>query len=314
MGNSGLLLPFRGSPLSKAGKKRCVGWGIDLGTTNSSLVVATWDADGGSVPSVQEVEVPQETLEGTYYHWLLPSMVAFFNDEVFVGEGAKRLAAQAGEFGLRPYENLFFECKNHMGLRRTYARAPEGFRSAREIAGHVLRTLKQAAEAQGMPEPDRVVVTVPASFQANQRRDTREAARLAGFSLGGGDLLDEPVAALIDFLLTDPEALGRLAGRTKNVVVFDFGGGTCDVAVLRVELHQEGLSLEVLAVSRYHRLGGGDIDAAIVYEVLLKQLFEQNQVSPEAVDFFMKKQSLEPALRGLAESLKIALAEEVKRE
>jgi molecular chaperone DnaK (HSP70) len=286
-------------------------WGIDLGTTNSALVKATWRAPG-EPPSLTVLDIPQRTLEGTYYSPLLPSVVALWNGQVFVGEGAKRLSLRAGEFHLKPYETFFFETKNHMGLRRSYPRAPEGFRSPKEIAAHILRALQEAGEADG-PEPSRVVVTVPASFQLNQRRDTLEAAALAGLALQGGELLDEPVAALLDYLFSEPSAAASFAGGSKNLVVFDFGGGTCDVAVMAVGVEDGRLVLSQRAVSRYHRLGGGDIDAAIVYEVLLPELFAQNQVSPDQVDFFTKKQVLEPALRGIAESLKIALSQELER-
>ena len=286
-------------------------WGIDLGTTNSSLVKATWRGPGEK-PVLTVLDIPQRTLEGTYFSPLLPSVVAIWNGQLFVGEGAKRLGLRVGEFNLKPFETFFLETKNHMGLRRNYPRAPEGCRSPKEIAAHILRALKEVAEASG-PAPSRVVVTVPASFQLNQRRDTLEAATLAGLSLRGGDLLDEPVAALLDYLFSEPQVVRDFAAGAKNLVVFDFGGGTCDVAVMAVAVEDGTLAVSQRAVSRYHRLGGGDIDAAIVYEVLLPQLFAQNQVAPDQVDFFTKKQVLEPSLRGIAESLKIALSQEVER-
>ncbi len=288
-------------------------WGIDLGTTNSALVKAEWNPELGCGPKLTPVEIPQPTLEGTFFSTLLPSFVALYGGRVWVGEGAKRLAARSGEFGLRPYESFFFECKNHIGLQKTYARAPEGFRSAKEIASVVLRTLMDAAQEGEPGPPDRVVVTVPASFQINQRRDTQEAAERAGIEVRGGDLLDEPVAAFLDFLFSEPEKVASLGGGPKNLVVFDFGGGTCDVAVLTVEIQNDRIAVAQRAVSRYHRLGGGDIDAAIVYDVLLPQFLAQNGMKPEELDYYTKKQIIEPALRGVAESLKIALSQEVSR-
>jgi Molecular chaperone len=80
--------------------------------------------------------------------------------------------------------------------------APEGFRSAAEIAGKVLAFLKAAAQESNSIPPTRTVVTVPASFQVAQRRDTLRAAEMAGLKIAGGDLLDEPVAAFLDYLIS----------------------------------------------------------------------------------------------------------------
>lgn len=159
------------------------------------------------------------------------------------------------------------------------------------------------------------MLTVPASFQVAQRRDTLAAAELAGLTLHTGDLLDEPVAAFLAYLMALPEAERPQFAGAANVVVFDFGGGTCDVAVLRIAPAPAGVGLGVapLAVSRYHRLGGGDLDVAIVHEVLIPQLEQQNGLSRFDLGFEEKKKILEPSLLSLAEALKIALALEVSR-
>jgi molecular chaperone DnaK (HSP70) len=177
--------------------------GIDLGTTNSTVAEIKYDpASPTPFSGVRCLEIDQQTTEGRYTHFLVPSVIAHANGTLYTGEGAKRLRAQAGELGLEQSRNIFSECKNDMGTKRTYHRAPEGFRSAAEIGGHVLRFLKQAVQDVNAHPVDRYVVTVPASFQTSQRHDTMKAAELAGISLHGGDLLDEPVAAFLDYLLS----------------------------------------------------------------------------------------------------------------
>jgi molecular chaperone DnaK len=159
------------------------------------------------------------------------------------------------------------------------------------------------------------VVTVPASFQAAQRQDTVDAAALAGLKIDEGALLDEPVAAFLDFLMTHGrDAFGDIR-ESRTLLVFDFGGGTCDVALFELLPPQPGQSLRVapLTVSRYHRLGGGDIDESIALNVLLPQLLEQNGLTPHALDFDAKKNFVIPALLGVAESLKIGLCREIAR-
>lgn len=293
--------------------------GIDLGTTNSTVTEAVMGAGGGG-RSIHTVEVTQETPEGEYVHVLVPSAVALHRGKTWIGEGARRLRARGSELGLARNTDLFWDCKNDLGLRHTYHRAPAGLRCASDIGAIVLRFLASAAARSvattGAPSaPDRVVVTVPASFQAAQRADTVAAAQAAGLPVAGGDLLDEPLAAFLDHAARN--GLGSLGspGETKHLLVFDFGGGTCDTAVFRVTVPHPGEPLRAasLAVSRYHRLGGGDVDAAIVHQILIPRLLSQNGLSPFDLDFEEKSRAVVPALLGLAEALKIGLCSEIRR-
>jgi Tfp pilus assembly protein PilF len=260
--------------------------------------------------------VDQQTTQGRYTHVLVPSVVALFHGEVWVGEGAKRLRAQPGA-GIEEYKSWFAETKNDMGTRRTYHRAPAGFQSARAIAAQILKFLYTAAVNESGVPIARVVVTVPASFQTAQRQDTISAAQRAGIALCEGDLLDEPVAAFLAYLAQAGRSEQRLLpgeGRTKNLLVFDFGGGTCDVALFRIGRRDDGeCTITPLTVSRYHRLGGGDIDRAIIHEVLLPQLLEQNGLGPFELGFEEKRQRVQPALLGVAEALKQKLSMEIGR-
>jgi len=142
--------------------------GIDLGTTNSALAEILWSPDTKEALLARCLEVEQPTSTGPYIHVLVPSVVAIHANHVLVGEGAKRLRANTS---LRRNKDIFYECKNDIGTRRTYHMAPEGFRSAAEIAGKVLAFLKAAAQESNSIPPTRTVVTVPASFQIAQRRD-----------------------------------------------------------------------------------------------------------------------------------------------
>ena len=164
--------------------------GIDLGTTNSTVGEILWEPGQSGAVEVRCLEIDQDTTEGRYTHVLVPSVVALHQGNVYTGEGAKRLRARAADLGLEEARNLFCECKNDIGIKRTYHRAPRGFQWAAEVGGHVLRFLKDSATSESLVPVDRVVVTVPASFQAAQRHDTLKAAELAGIPLGSGDLLD----------------------------------------------------------------------------------------------------------------------------
>ena len=202
-----------------------------------------------------------------------------------------------------------------MGIRKTYYRAPTHFNHASKIAGHILAFLKESAEKSANTDYSHIVVTVPASFQLNQRRDTLLACQQAGLAIKDEDLLDEPTAALIDYIQTNGLEKVVKLGDKATCVIFDFGGGTCDVSIVEIEADKSSnnITMSQISVSRYHRLGGGDIDAAIVHEQLIPHLLEANNLSPFDLTWAQKKRGLEPQLLGKAEALKIALCKEVER-
>lgn len=290
-------------------------WGIDLGTTNSTLCRVTGSSDSLSAVEPQIVEVRQPTAAGEFVGGLVPSMVACYQSREFVGQGAKDLRAIAADKSKNILRNvnLFYECKNEIGTSRTYPNAPERYRSPTDIAERILSYLRR--EGIGDAGGDKVVVTIPASFQAAQRAETVAACRRAGLDVRGGRLLDEPVAAFIDYAFRYNRGFLESVAEAKRLLVFDFGGGTCDIALFDLERADGNTPVRVAsrAVSRFHRLGGGDIDLAILHRVLMPQLCSENRLSDFAISFQNKAQVLTPALIAVAEALKIQLCGEMWR-
>lgn len=290
--------------------------GIDLGTTNSTVAQVRLPIPDNSTAefACECVPLEQATQMGPFTSALVPSVVAIDKGgTVWMGEGAKRMRAEPQKHGLSLEKNLFYETKNDMGLQKRYYRAAEDYDHSRKIAGHLLKSLIDGARTAGGSPSARTVVTVPASFQLNQRADTLIAAKLGGVALSDFDLLDEPVAALTDYLFTF--AGEEVWDKPQNVVVFDFGGGTCDVFVARLSPAEAGsaFAIETRSVSRYHRLGGGDFDTAIIHEVLIPQLLKENNLTERHFEWGERKKIIEPALRGCAEALKEGLCREISQ-
>lgn len=232
-----------------AANKRIVG--IDLGTTNS--LVAYLD---GVTPKV----IP--TPEGDR---LVPSIVSYTDEGVFVaGEAARGLQIQ------RP-ERTVYSVKRLMGrgvddvrddLKLLPFRIAEGSESVirldlggklvtpPEVSAQVLLELKRNAEAHLGEEITQAVITVPAYFNDAQRQATKDAGRLAGLEVLR--LVNEPTAASL--------AYGLDKRKEGIVAVYDLGGGTFDISILRL---QEGI-FEVLATNGDTRLGGDDIDERLM--------------------------------------------------
>jgi len=158
---------FRSEMEAKGRPHEVHAYGIDLGTTNSTVAKASWVP--GEKPTCRVLEIDQPLWPaGTMTSPLVPSVVAILDSvEPMVGEGAKRLRTRPQDANLFPERNLFYETKNDIGLRKTYHRAPESFNHASKIAGHILRFLKDAGLQEGQGKPAHFCVTVPASFQLN---------------------------------------------------------------------------------------------------------------------------------------------------
>ena len=239
-----------GQPNRHIARKRAAG--IDLGTTNSLIATEV----GG------EVRVLADT-SGVH---LLPSAVHYQADgAVAVGAAAKARAATDPA-------NVIVSVKRALGKSRAeltrsgdwrqYRFDPEGgsaspafitamgARNPVEVSAEILKTLARRAEARTGEALAGAVITVPAYFNDAQRQQTRQAASLAGIEVLR--LLNEPTAAAVAYGLDSREQ--------GNIVVFDLGGGTFDVSLLRL---RKGV-FEVLATGGDTALGGDDFDKVVV--------------------------------------------------
>lgn len=206
--------------------------GIDLGTSTSEIAVLR----DGTPLLIREIS-------GSI-HGFLPSVVALGpDDSLLVGEGA------SGSLQIRPHAGVA-EVKRHMGSDRQLHLGSESY-SPQEISALILRHLVREAEAAlGVPIRE-AVITVPAYFNALQRRATHDAGALAGLKVRR--LINEPTAAALAYGIERP-------GAEEKVVVFDLGGGTLDVTLLELS---EGV-LDVIASTGNPQLGGKDFDDRLV--------------------------------------------------
>ena len=232
-------------------RPRKVGLGIDLGTTNS--LIAHFD---GQALSVLADDAGRSSL---------PSVVHYGAAEITVGEAAMARAVEASPDTIASAKRFMGKHRGEVSDEGYIAFAEEGlaFATSRgpvtpvEVSADILRALKQRADYAGFDRIDGVVITVPAYFDDAQRQATRQAAELAGLPVLR--LLNEPTAAAV--------AYGLDSGDEGVIAVYDLGGGTFDISILRLE---RGV-FEVLATGGDSALGGDDFDRLLA-DYLMQQI------------------------------------------
>ena len=216
--------------------------GIDLGTTNSAVAVL----EGNESKIIPNPEGNRTT----------PSVVAFKNGEIQVGEVAKRQAVTN--------LNTISSIKRHMG-DALYKVEIEGKQyTPQEISAMILQYLKGYAEEYLGEKVEKAVITVPAYFNDAQRQATKDAGRIAGLEVER--IVNEPTAAALAYGLDKVD-------HEEKILVFDLGGGTFDVSILELG---DGV-FDVLSTSGDNHLGGDDFDNKII-EFLVAEFKRDNGI------------------------------------
>ncbi|MGX7047628.1 molecular chaperone DnaK [Lactococcus piscium] len=235
--------------------------GIDLGTTNSAVSVL----EAGEAKIIANPEGNRTT----------PSVVAFKNGEIQVGEVAKRQAVTNPD--------TIISIKRHMGTDYKVEAGGKSY-TPQEISAMILQYLKGFAEDYLGEKVEKAVITVPAYFNDAQRQATKDAGKIAGLEVER--IVNEPTAAALAYGLDKVD-------KDEKILVFDLGGGTFDVSVLELG---DGV-FEVLSTSGDNNLGGDDFDQKVI-DYLVAQFKTAN-----GIDLAQDKMALQ-RLKDAAEKAK----------
>ena len=215
--------------------------GIDLGTTNSCVSIF----EGGEAKVIANAEGSRTT----------PSVVAFKNGEIIVGQAAKN------QMVTNP--NTISSIKRLMGTKKTVKANGREYKPE-EVSAMILGDLKKTAEAYLGEEVKKAVITVPAYFNDARRQATKNAGKIAGLEVER--IINEPTAAALAYGLDKQD-------KPEKILVYDLGGGTFDVSILDIG---DGV-FEVLSTSGNNKLGGDDFDEAIL-NYLVKEFKKENGI------------------------------------
>ncbi|MCR5741336.1 MAG: molecular chaperone DnaK [Gammaproteobacteria bacterium] len=241
--------------------------GIDLGTTNSCVSVM----EAGSAKVIANPEGGRTT----------PSVVAFKNGEILVGEVAKRQAITNPDT-VRSIKRL-------MGTsEKVHIKSTNKDYTPQEISAMILQSMKATAEAYLGEKVTEAVVTVPAYFNDAQRQATKDAGRIAGLDVKR--IINEPTASALAFGIDKKE-------KDQTILVFDLGGGTFDVSILNLA---DG-TFEVISTAGDTHLGGDDFDQKVM-DWLVSEFRKEN-----GIDLSQDKMAMQ-RLKDAAEKAKIELS------
>jgi molecular chaperone DnaK len=260
-----------------------IDYGIDLGTTNSAIARME-----NGVPVIKKSDTLKDTV---------PSCVHYNKrKDILVGDTAfnvfKNDRARALKTPDLVNSNTFIEFKRTMGTTHKYECTNMGKEfNSEELSAEVLKKLKSFIQDENVSS---VVITVPAKFLNPQNEATMKAANLAGFK--HVQLLQEPVAAATAYGLGSNSKDGYW-------LVFDFGGGTFDAALLK---STQGI-LAVKDTEGDNWLGGKDLDSAIVDELIIPNI-QANYSIDSLLNDSVKKELLRDAVKPYAEEAKIQLS------
>jgi len=247
--------------------------GIDLGTTNSLIA------------SVQSGNA--STLSDDQGRDILPSIVSYQADNILVGQTAQALSIEDAQNTITSAKRLIG--RSLQDIQSKYPSLPyefcgdenhpeimtrQGAVNPVQVSAEILKSLNLRAQAALGGELTGVVITVPAHFDDAQRQSTKDAAKLAGVSVLR--LLNEPTAAAV--------AYGLDSGQEGVIAVYDLGGGTFDISILRLN---KGV-FEVLATGGDSALGGDDFDVVLV-DYLVEQAGLVRPLSPSLERQLMKQ-------------------------
>lgn len=303
--------------------------GIDFGT--STTVVSIITVDENNVWHPETLQLKQPDLDGgTTEQDIINTVLYWKKDHLYFGQPAYKHKTK-GKYGV----DLFSSFKMDLGIDcgPTYPDSllasrfgqPYTIETAKDAASYFFRFLidaiKEEVASRDLPENIAYAVSVPASFRLSQRKDLLEALKNANVTLDSASFIDEPNAAFLSYFYQSwkekdaQTLLDALNSSMINILVYDFGAGTCDISILRVGLKNGKLISRNLAISRFTALGGDNIDRAIAQKILYDQIkWEYKNGGNDVISESAKNETIIPRLMPIAERLKISMTNLLNRE
>lgn len=287
--------------------------GIDFGTSTTVVSIASYNAKSKQVECKTLLLAQKEPDGNIVESELMPTVIAINHDgSPLVGEGAYKLKWNPNySFG----ENIWHSFKMDLGKDLGpiwYNSQQSQIKSPQDATRYFFKQLKRCVENAYPDTEIYYAVSIPASFESNQRKDLLDALKANNIPMTGCNLIDEPNAAFIGYINPDEtykEHIELKEGYNPKVLVFDFGAGTCDISILEINADYQGCHSRNLSISQFTELGGNDIDRYIANNYLLPSLLKNNGMEDDDYSE-SQKEVIVSQLIGIAELLKIKICKD----
>lgn len=294
--------------------------GIDFGTSTTVVSVATIDKATKEILTAP-IWLNQKLYDGAIMSSeKIPTVIAWHNQQLLVGKGAADLKYQ-----LKKGVNVWYSFKMELGedLGSKYYNSELDRNSdfpilnpkdaAKVFFQYLKAQIDRYIKTNNLPPNVQYAVSIPASFEANQRKELIYALEQNGISINKQSLIDEPNAAFLSYVQVSSLEQNPITipdGDNPKILVFDFGAGTCDVSILELGKDLKGIYSKNLSISKFEKLGGDDIDRLIAIDYLFPQLLKESGMKKD--DFRTpEKNRIVSQLLKAAEQLKILICENI---
>lgn len=294
--------------------------GVDFGTSTTVVSIATIDRESKEI-TTKPVWLNQKLDDGAIMSSeKIPTVIAWYKEQLLVGKGAADL-----KYKLKKGINVWYSFKMELGedLGSKYYNSELDRNSSSPILNpkDAAKVFFQYLKAQidryirtnNLPSNMQFAVSIPASFEANQRKELIYALEQNGISVNKQSLIDEPNAAFLSYVQSsslEKNALVLPEDDNPKVLVFDFGAGTCDVSIIEIGKDIKGIYSKNLSISKFEKLGGDDIDRLIAINYLFPQLIEESGKTYEEFRTPERNRIITQLLKP-AEQLKIMICENI---
>lgn len=237
--------------------------GIDFGTSTTVVSIAIIDKNTNEYKT-ESIWLNQKLEDGTIIKSeKVPTVIAWYNQSLLIGKGAADL-----KFQLKKGTNVWYSFKMELGedLGTKYYNSELDRNSdfpilnpkdaAKIFFQYLQAQINRYVSMNNLPNNIQYAVSIPASFEANQRKELIYALEQNGISINKQSLIDEPNAAFLSYVQYSSKENNSLVlpdGQNANILVFDFGAGTCDVSILELGKNLDGIYSKNLAISKFSK-------------------------------------------------------------
>lgn len=294
--------------------------GIDFGTSTTVVSISYLDEETKDIKT-KTLWLNQKQYDGTpMSSEKVPTVIAWYNNQLLVGQGAADLKHQ-----LKKGVNVWYSFKMELGEdlgskyynseldRKTKFTILNPKDATKVFFQYLKAQIDRIVRTENLSENLQYAVSIPASFEANQRKELVQALEQNGIAINKQALIDEPNAAFLSYVQKsniENNPLKIPDGDNPKVLVFDFGAGTCDVSIIELGKDLNGVYSKNLSISKFEKIGGDDLDRYIALEYLFTQLLSENKLTKADFKTPEKNRIITQLLKA-AEQLKILICDTV---